>query len=128
MELNKPTKKDHSFLYILSTLGFIIIGIILTSVINNNKPTEITVKASATAGITATAVVSEIQSTENLLVVTNLIFPSSKTTNMGSWKVTPPAQFQMSSIQTGDTIELIIDQKSFSITTHSVSAKSIKKK
>ena len=120
-------KKDNTFLYIISTVTFIFLGIILTTVINKTKSSDVRAKASATAGIEATAVVSSVDSETNAIKVDELTFASSKT-NLGSWTITPPSSFLLSSIIVGNAIKLTIDPTHFDIQTHTLTAKKIQKK
>lgn len=120
-------KKDNTIIYIVSTISFIIMGIILTTVINNTKSNDIRLRASATSGIAATATVSKINSDTNSIIVDQLIFVSSPTKGMGSWIVTPPSNFKFSSVTVGDKINLVIDPTTLVIPSHTLSAKEIKK-
>lgn len=126
MKINK-NKKDNTFLYILSTVTFIFLGIILTSVINKTKSSDVRAKASATNGIEATAVVSSVDSETTSIKVDTLTFASSKT-SLGSWSITPPSSFLLSSIIVGNTIKLTIDPAQFNIQSHTLTAKKIQKK
>ena len=123
----KIKKKDNTFLYIISTVTFIFLGIILTTVIDMTKPNTVGVHASATAGIEATAVVSSVDSETNAIKVDELMFANSST-SLGSWTITPPSSFLFSSIIVGNKIALKIDPAHFDIQSHSLTAKEIKKK
>ena len=123
----KTPKKDNSFLYIISTITFILLGIILTSVIDQTKAKDVRARASAISGVNATAVVAEIRQDAGTLVVTQLAFASSPERTMGSWIVTPPSAFKLSSVAVGNTIRLIINPASLAIAEHSFTAKEIKK-
>lgn len=126
----KQPVKDNTFLYIASTLAFILLGIILTAVINNtnNSSQDIRSKASATSGVEGTAVITTIDSETNTIIVDNLAFKSSPDKNLGSWTVTAPTAFNYSSIIVGNTITVIIDPLEFDILNHTFSAKKIQKK
>lgn len=119
-------KQDKSILYIVSTLAFILLGIMLTGIINKIKSNDVRARASATSGIQATATVYSIDS--NTIVVSNLAFTSSPEKNLGSWTVTPPNNFSSSSISMGSTVHLTIEPTSFLVTLHTLTAKEIKKK
>ena len=123
----KSNKKDNTFLYIISTVTFLFLGIILTSVINKTKSSDVRAKASATAGIEATAVITSVDSETNTIKVDGLTFASSKT-SLGSWTITPPSSFLFSSIIVGNNIALKIDPAHFDIQNHTLTAKEIKKK
>jgi len=126
--MDTKNKKDNTFLYIISTLSFILLGIILTSVINQTKSKDVRIRASATAGIEATAIVSAIDSETNSVTIKDLALASSKNKNLGTWVMTPPSSFVFSSIIPGNTITIKIDTTRFDIQNHTLTAKEIKKK
>lgn len=121
-------KKDNTFLYIISTLSFILLGIILTAVINQTKSKDTRIRASATSGIEATAIVTSVDSGTNSMTVNDLAFASSENKKSGIWVITPPSSFVFSSVIPGNTVTLKIDSKSFDIQNHTLIAKEMKKK
>jgi len=123
-----PAKKDNSFLYIISTITFIFLGIILSSVINQSKSKDVRARASAISGVAATGVISEIKSDTNVVIVNNLAFASSPQSSMGSWIVTPPTTFKLDSISVGNAVSILIEPSSLAIEKHTFTAKEIKKK
>lgn len=119
-------KKDNSFLYLISTLAFIIVGIVLTSIINTTRTsTDIRSRASATSGIDATAIVNEIN--DDTILVDQLVFVSSPQKNMGSWIITPPASAKLETLTIGTKVKIIIDPATLKIEDHTLTAKEIKK-
>lgn len=127
MKPNKD-KKDNTFLYIISTLSFVLLGIILTAVIDQTKSKDVRTRASATSGISATAVVTAIDSGTNTITVNQLAFTSSKDKTLGPWVITPPSSFVVSSIIPGNTVTILIEPTRFDIQNHTLTAKEIKKK
>ncbi len=103
-------------------------GIILTGIINKTKNTDVRTRASSTNGIAATGVVSSVDSIKNTISVDQLFFVSSPNKGMGSWTVTPPITFNLDSITSGNNISITIDPTTLAITTHTLTAKEIKKK
>jgi len=121
-------KKDNSFLYLISTIGFIVVGIILTGIINTTKSsTDIRSRASKASGIEATAIISQVDSTKNVVTVDQLIFTSSPQKNMGSWTVTPPPSATLDALTVGAKFKIIIDPITLDIKNHTLTAKEIKK-
>ncbi len=122
-------KKDNATLYLVTTVAFIITGIILTGIINKNRvSTDIRSRASATSGIAATAVVNEINYDNNTVVVDQLLFASSPEKNMGSWIITPPTATKLDALVTGMKVKITIDPMTLDIGKHMLTAKEIKKK
>jgi hypothetical protein len=127
MQAPKDTK-SNTFLYIISTLTFIFLGIILTSVIDQTKSKDVRTRASATAGIEATAMITEVDNETRSITVNNLLFASSPNKNLGTWVMTPPSSFLLHSVISGNTISILIDANSFDIVNHTLTVKEIKKK
>jgi len=122
-------KKDNTFLYIGSTLAFIFLGVILTTVINNTKPaTTAAARAGTTAGIRATGVVAEINEDKKIVVVNQLTYVSNPKQQLGTWAITPPTSFSFSGVIVGNTVSITIDPGTFSIADHTLTAKELKKK
>ncbi|MFH0749661.1 MAG: hypothetical protein V1917_01940 [Candidatus Gottesmanbacteria bacterium] len=121
-------KKDNTIIYIISTISFILMGIVLTGIIDKTKSSDIRTRASTTSGISATAVVSDIKYDTGTIIIDQLIFASSPEKGLGSWIVTPPSGFKLDSINIGSSIKLMIEPSTFAITSHSLTAKEIKKK
>lgn len=121
-------KKDNSLIYLVSTLSFIFMGIILTGIINRTQSQDVRTRASATSGIAATAVVSDVQYETSTIIVDQLTFQSSPQKNLGQWTVAPPSAFNLDSVVSGNAIRLVIEPTSLAITKHTLTAKEIKKK
>lgn len=121
-------KKDHSFFYLISTLAFIVIGIILTAIINKTTSHDIRSRASTTNGITATAIVADVGYETNTLTVSQLVFSSSPQKDMGNWTVKLPPSINASTLTVGTKVQLTIDPTIMSITEHTLTAKDVKKK
>jgi len=124
----KKGKKDNTFVYIISTVSLIFFGIILTAVINKTKSNDVGVRASATAGIEAAAIITAVDNEKNSITVNELAFASSENKKLGTWVITAPSSFVFSSVIPGNTVTLKIDSKSFDIQNHTLTAKEIKKK
>ena len=125
MDHTKP-KNDKSLTYIVSTLGIIFFGIILTNVINKVKSNDVRSRASATSGIQATAVILSVDA--DTLTVNNLTFNTNPKNNLGIWKITPPNTFSLSSVNAGSTIQITINPSLFLVSKHTLTATEIKKK
>lgn len=122
-------KKDNSLLYLVSTVAFIIAGIVLTGIINKTRvSTDIRSRASVTSGITATAVINEINYNDNTIIVDQLTFTSSPDKNLGSWNITPPTSANMDALLSGTKVKITIDPATLDIEKHTLTAKEIKKK
>ncbi len=121
-------KKDNTTLYLVSTVAFIITGIILTGIINKNRvSTDIRSRASATSGISATAVVNELEE-DGTMTVDQLTFMSSPEKNMGSWNVTFPTTTNSNALVSGTKIKIVIEPVTLNIESHTLTAKEIKKR
>ncbi len=122
------TKKNNtSILYLISTVSFILVGIILTGIINKTRvSTDIRSRASATSGISARGVVQEIND-DGTMTVDQLTFLSSPEKNMGSWSVTFPTTTKSDALISGTKVKIIIEPTTLNIENHTLTAKEIKK-
>jgi hypothetical protein len=122
------TKKNNtSILYLVSTVAFILVGIVLTGIINKTRvSTDIRSRASATSGISASAVVNEIKD-DGTITVDQLTFTSSPDKNMGSWSVTFPTTTNNNALVSETNVKIIIEPITLNIENHTLTAKEIKK-
>lgn len=126
--MGTKNKKDHSYLYIVSTILFIFLGITLTSIINKNKPEDIRAKATATTGVEATGTVVSVDSEIGIVKIDSFAFTSSPSKNLGSWTVTIAKKDNLAHIIPGNMVTILMDAKTVSITNRTLTAKEIKKK
>lgn len=126
--MDTKTKKDNSYLYIVSTILFIFLGIILTGVINKNKPADIRAKATATTGVEATGTVVSVDSATGSILIDAMTFNSSPAKDLGSWTITVTKKNNLAQIIPGTKVTILIDAKSVSIPNRTLTAKEIKKK
>ncbi len=125
---NETNKKNTSFVYLISTVSFIIVGIVLTGIINKTRvSTDIRSRASATSGIVAHGVVNEINN-DGTITVDQLTFASSPEKNMGLWTVTFPTTTNDNALVSGTNIKITIEPTTLNIENHTLTAKEVKKK
>jgi len=121
-------------LLIFGSLGLIIVGIILASIIDrvttaNNGPNDSRASAGVTKNLTANATVVSADTTGGTLTITDLYFTdesrSGDAQNLGSWIVTTPAAFNFSTVSRGASIVIGINSPSFNVSAHTFTAVSI---
>ena len=123
----ETNKKNTSIVYLISTVSFIIVGIVLTGIINKTRvSTDIRSRASATSGISATAVVNEIKD-DGTITVNQLTFTSSPEKNMGLWTVAFPTTTNNNALVSGTKVKIIIEPTTLNIEDRTLTAKEIKK-
>lgn len=123
----ETNKKNTSIVYLISTVAFILVGIVLTGIINKTRvSTDIRSRASATSGITASAVVREMND-DGTIAVDQLTFTSSPEKNMGLWTVTFPTTTNTNALISGTKVKIIIEPTTLNIENHTLTAKEIKK-
>lgn len=128
-----PSKKNSSLLYFLASVGLVIIAIVFTAVVDRVRSpapsTDIRARAGKSLALKFTAVVSEVNEVEGILTVDNLRFAGQErgaaTKTLGTWKVTPPPRFRLSSVAPGSRITLAVNPTTFQTTTHSFTATEI---
>ena len=94
-------KKSNTLPYILGSMGLIVVAIIISSIVNRSKnpqsSQDIRSRASAPSLVKVTGTVNQIDEVEGTILVDNLQFEDS-TKSLGTWTVTPPLNFQLSSV------------------------------
>lgn len=123
-------KRSNPYIYIFGSLLLIIVAIATTSIYsraNENTPEDIRTKAGTTATIKVAGIVSSISETQGFFVVDNLRFSgtASGNKNLGSWTVTPPIDFSVSSLTIGDEVTLTVDPLSLVAQKRTVTATEI---
>jgi len=121
-------------IFVFGSLGLIIIGIILASIIDrvttaNNGPNDIRALAGITKHLTANATVVSSDTTNGKLTVTDLYLSdesrSGDAQNLGTWIIKTPATFNFSAVSPGIDIVLGIDSPTFNVSARTFNATSI---
>ena len=128
-----PPKKNSSLLYFLASVGLVVVAIIFTAVVDRvrspQSAADIRARAGQSRALKFTAVVSEVDEAEGTLTVDNLRFAdqgrSATIKTLGTWKVTPPARFRLTSVAPGSRVTLSVNPTTFQATTHSFTATEI---
>lgn len=129
--MNMMKKTPSGFLYLITTVALILVAIITTAIINISRnrqeaPADIRARAGVTNTLKLTGIVSQINDTEGILMVDNVQFDeesrSGPPQNLGTWSVTPPPGFALTSVVPGDQLIFTVEAKSFNISSRSVTA------
>lgn len=122
-------KVPKSLLYFIASIGFIVVAIIMSFIIEKTKSSGTGTRARA--GVTNTLKVNgTVTSVDNgVLTVDNVFFAddsrSGPAVNYGTWEVTPPPGYNAASSGPGTTIAITIEAKTFDISSRKVKATKI---
>jgi hypothetical protein len=106
-------KKSRALVYIGSSLALIIVAIVFSSFLNQREPAEtpssdIRARANAPGLVKVTGLVNEVNEGEGTIVVENLAFEDS-TKSLGTWTVTAPISFSLSTAFPGAKLIITVD-------------------
>lgn len=106
-------KKSRTLVYVGSSLALIIVAIVFSSFLNRREPAEtsssdIRARANAPGLIKVTGLVNEVNETEGTILVENLAFEDA-TKSLGTWTVTAPISFSVSSAFPGAKLVITVD-------------------
>ncbi len=118
---------------LLGSVVFILLAVALVSLLNRTSTSAPTSDVRARAGVTKmlrlNGTVSSVDESGGTIVVDNVYFAdesrAGEAKSLGTWTVTAPANFNLSSVSPGQTIVMGIDAKTFLADTHTVTALTI---
>lgn len=110
----------------LLIVGAIVTTSIITAVKNNEGAADIRAKAGVTNTLKLTGIVESIDEAGGTMIVNNVQFSaesrSGKAVNYGTWVVTPPSTFSLSSASPGVNITFTVSSDSFNVADKHVAA------
>lgn len=125
-------KSGNSVFYLAGSVILIVVAITATALVNvtrtpRGESVEVRAKAASAGTLRMTGVISSIDEVKGLLAVDNFRFASENGTgkSLGSWSVTPPGDFRLSSVSPGMRITLTIFPSTFLAGAHTVTASQI---
>ena len=116
-------------MYIGGSLTLIVVAIVFSAIVNNVKDSQsgsndIRSRANAPSLVKVEGVVSQINDTEETIVVDNLHFEKG-TKNLGAWTITTPPRLNFDSLTIGTRIVILVDPPTMTAATKSLTAKEI---
>lgn len=103
-------KQFNTLPYIGASLALIIVAIVFSAFLNQRQSSNADIRARATTAglVKVTGIVAEVNENDGTIMVDNVAFEDS-TKNLGSWTVTPPTSFSLSSAYPGAKLLLTVD-------------------
>lgn len=130
--LDKPKKKPSVLVYVGGSVILVVATVAFTAIINRAKPdssTDIRAKAGVLSTLKLTGTVGAVNIANNNFTVAQLRFHNqngeSIETTLGTWTVTPPPAFTLSSLTPGKEIVITADASTFMVDAHTVKATAI---
>ncbi len=122
-----PSFKHAQAIFVGSVM-FAILAVGFISLLGTTKQ-QSAADTRAKAGITATlklmGTVASVDNAKGVLIVSGLQFIDQTGGNLGTWTVTPPVGFSISSVSAGTKISLIVDPSTFLAASHTLTATQI---
>jgi hypothetical protein len=124
-------KKPDAMVYAIALGALIIMGVVTTAIINvvkNNQSsaTDIRAKAGVVNTLKLTGTVDSTDDISGTITVLNVQFAdesrSGKPVNYGTWSVTPPQTFSLSTALPGTRISFTVNSDSFNVASKQVVA------
>jgi len=128
----KKNSESSNTLFFVS-IGLIFLAIVLTALISKisskDSATDLRAKAGFSSSLKLEGTFKSADSSNGTFIVDNVhfIYKSRKDSeeNLGSWTVTPPPGFAVSSVRPGDTVILNVNPTSFLVIDHTLTAAKI---
>ena len=126
-------KRANRLVYIILILLIIVAGIITTTIINslknNTSPADIRARAGVINTLKLTGTVSDIDTANVTMTVDNVILNaesrSGQEINYGTWIVTPPRTFTLSSASPGTKVTFVVNSASLDVASRQVVASQV---
>jgi len=120
-------RKSGSLIYLLGSVGLILLAILLTALIQRAKDTsstgaDIRARAGNPSTLQMTGQVESVDNNKEVFVVDNLKFSDGSEQDLGKWTVTPGPNADISKLTSGRTVVLGVEAATFSIEKHTFRA------
>lgn len=118
----------------MGSIGLIVLAIGLVSILDRTNSTtqsdsDIRARAATVNALQMNGTIAGIDQVKGTMTVDNMYFAdvnrAGDAQNLGTWTVTPPANFNLASIQPGTNIVIGIDQNTLLVDKHTVTALTI---
>lgn len=122
--------KSNSVWIFAGSVGLIILAIALLPLIERvrttGSSTDVRARAGSTSTLKFTGILSEIDPSNGLIIVSGLHFEDNPNLDLGLWTVSVPPGFSMTTLTPGKKITITVNAKTFVVTSHSLTATAIK--
>lgn len=123
-----PPKKSSTLPYLFASLGFITIAIVISTIVSRSKDasTSVDIRTRATSAslVEVTGLVAQVDDINGTIVVDDLRFEGSEK-SLGTWTVTPPPSFAVTSVFPGERITISVSPPTMLAETHTLTATEI---
>lgn len=110
-----------SVMFAILAVGFIT----LLGSTNRQSTEDVRAKAGATATLKLTGTVSSVDATKGILIVDGMQFLDQTGGSLGTWTVTPPQSFSLTSVSPGIRVTITVNPTTFIAASHTVTATQI---
>lgn len=121
--------KQNNLLFFVGSVGLLVVAIGIIAFLQgratSQEATDVRARAGATSNLELTGTVSSVDYDNTVFMINNAKFKNGEQ-SLGSWTVTPPAGFSLSSLSSGKTVVLSVRPETFDASTHTLSATEVK--
>ena len=123
----------HSLFILIGSILFVLLGMVFVTILGNtrgNSPQDIRARAAQDPSLQFHAVVSSVNIQKNQITIDSLQFADAEEgqKTLGAWTVTPPAEFDPTSVYPGARVTLTVVPSSFNASTKTLTATKIEAK
>lgn len=121
----------NSIIFFVGSVFFVLLGILVITILStrqsNTDTQDVRARAAVSAALKFTGVVNSIDDSSGTLIVDDLQFENAQegTKSLGTWTVTPPASFNLSSVSPGSRVTISVVAETFIATSHTMEATAI---
>lgn len=124
-------QKHNNIFFFIGSVLLIIIAIAITTIVEKNASskdasTDVRARAAVSATLELIGSLSSIDFESNVFILDSVKFPGNDEQSLGTWTVTPPGGFSLSSLTAGKKIRIKVDASTFLATSHTVRAMEVK--
>lgn len=124
-------KKQNNILFFIGSVLLIIVAIAVSAILQKNttsqeKSSDVRARAGVASSLELTGALSSIDESSNVFILDNVKFAGSDTQSLGTWTVSPPPNFSISSLSAAKTVRIKVNAATFLATSHTVTATEVK--
>lgn len=121
--------KQNNLLFFVGSVALLIVAIGIIALLQGRATStegeDVRARAGATSNLEITGTVSSVDYDNSMFVISNAKFKNGEQ-SLGSWTVTPPTGFSLSSLSSGKSVVLSVRPETFDASSHTLSATEVK--
>jgi|SRR3989344_4025798 len=124
-------QKQGNILFFIGSVLLIIVAIAVSAVVqknttSENQTTDVRARAGAVSTLEMNGTLSSVDPGSNVFIIDQMKFSGNDTQSLGTWIVTPPSGFSLSTLSAGKKVHIKVNANTFLATTHTVTATEVR--